>query len=210
MKSDSIVMNGTVLNKEEDAIGEEVHSVDIEEKENRMDNSMTSGSHEDVSLPPAKTTRRKRKATGTKITQKTDTVIARKVRNPRSKRTSVLRVQEQKRPFASPDFKIPQPTLGHSTPGDLAPSTIQRRDSLFGFGALESPLVLSPVSSMLGPHDKDETNDFPESRGSPEEISKDKSGGQRLLGTYDIPIRKPTPKNKKRNTKQKNKRVSQN
>ena len=211
VKSDSIVMSEPVVNDEEEAIGGEVDSVEKDGKENRIDNSMTKESHKDVSSPQAKITVRKRKSTRAKVAVATDnsaTSITRKFRHPRSKRVSVIRAEEQKHPFASPDFKIPQPTMGHSTPGDLVPSDIQRRDSLFGFGALESPLVLSPVTTLLHPDDHDSSAGSPESRGSPEE-TKTKWSGKRRLGTYDIPLRKPTPRNKKRNAKQKNKRVRQ-
>ena len=176
-----------------------------EEKENRFDESLTNSSSE---TPQAA---RKRK-----VTQMRDSsVVLRRVRDPRAmKKTKLDNIKQErsrKAPFSSPDFKLPQPTLGHSTPGDIGISSLppQRRNSLFGFETLESPLVLSPVQSMsfLADQDADETADH--NRSLLEDGKKHKpSSVKKLLGTYDIPLKKPTPRNRKRHTKQKNKRVS--
>ena len=185
-----------------------------EEKENRLDESLTLNiSDEAMDSPQEGPATRKRKIPKVKDS----TVVIRRVRHPRvMKRVSQLKLddtklplQEKRRkaPFLSPDFKLPQPTLGHSTPGDLGPSIAPRRDSLFGFEALESPLVLSPVHSMsyLADQDVDKTTEHNKSL----EDGKHKSSSvKKLLGTYDIPLKRPTPRNKKRHVKQKNKRVS--
>ena len=148
-----------------------------EEKENRRDESLSESSRE----AHGATTRRKRKDSS---------VVLRRVRHPRAMKKmagSKLPLHE-KAPLSSPDIKLPQPTLGHSTPGDIGPSLpAPRRDSLFGFEALESPLVLSPVQSMsfLG----DEESEHP----SPTSVKK--------LLTYDIPLKKPTPRNRKQKKK---------
>lgn len=175
-----------------------------EEKENRLDESLTNSSSETPQVT------RKRK-----ITQMRDSsVVLRRVRHPRAmKKTKLDNIKQEssrKAPFSSPDFKLPQPMLGHSTPGDIGGPSLapQRRDSLFGFEALESPLVLSPVQSMsfLADQDADETVD--QDRSLEEGIKRKPSSVNKLLGTYDIPLKKPTPRNRKRHTKQKNKRVS--
>lgn len=180
-----------------------------EEKENRLDESLSNVSSE---TPKAGQMTRKRKITE----MKASSVVLRRVRHPRAMKKFIgsnlddkkLPLEEKLRmaPFSSPDFKLPQPTLGHSTPGDISPSMAPRRDSLFGFEALESPLVLSPVQSMsfLTDLDADMTTDHNKSL----EESKHKSSSvKKLLGTYDIPLKKPTPRNRKRHTKQKTKKV---
>ena len=99
--------------------------------------------------------------------------------------------------ITSPVFKLPKPTLGHSTPGDLpAP----RRDSLFGFDVLESPLTLSPVQATSYVETPTKT--------SPQKPNVSHSSfSSKLQGTYDLAVRsKPTP-NKKQGRK-KSKQVS--
>lgn len=184
-----------------------------EEKENRLDDeSLMKQSGE---TPQVDQTSKKRKITGAKESS----VILKKMRHPRAMKkiagskldstTKKLPLQAKKAaPFSSPNFKLPQPTLGHSTPGDidLASLAPQRRDSLFGFEALESPLVLSPVqsTSFLADQDADKTIEHNESL---EDGKCKPSSEKKLLGTYDIPLKKPTPRNRKRHTRQK-KRVS--
>ena len=181
-----------------------------EEKENRQDESLTNSGSE---TPQVSRGTSKRKITE----MKDSSVVLRRVRHPRamkkiagSKLDNIklpLEEKTRKVPFSSPDFKLPQPTLGHSTPGDIGPSLVPRRDSLFGFEALESPLVLSPVQSMSFLADQD-TDKSMEHNKSLEDSRRKSSSVKKLLGTYDIPLKKLTPRNRKRHTKQKTKRVS--
>ena len=178
-----------------------------EEKENRVDESLTHSSNE---TPQVSRGTRKRKL----MEMKDSSVVLRRVRHPRAMKKIAgsnvklpLEEKPRKAPFSSPDFKLPQPTLGHSTPGDIGPSLAPRRDSLFGFEALESPLVLSPVQSMSFLADQD-TDKSMEHNKSLEDSKHKLSSVKKLLGTYDIPLKKPTPRNRKRHTKQKTKRVS--
>ena len=194
----------------------DILSVDTSEnehggKENEL--SLTDVSREAVASPQAKPILRKRKASF----EKSPSVILRRVRRPRASKTTgdvvkdkkTLQEKQSKKPFVSPGFKIPQPKLGHSTPGgDATPIAGPRRDSLFGFEVLESPLVLSPVPSMAHHNNQQDARVSPEQKDSPEQEKRKSLSFKRLIGTYDIPFRKPTPKNKKRSTKQKNKRVS--
>ena len=99
--------------------------------------------------------------------------------------TPVKRPPKTKPSVISPEFKIPKPTLGQSTPNTADRGAV-RRQSLFGFETLESPLTLSPVAA---------TPFLQESPAkSPEEKITQSSSYNRLVGTYDIPIRKPTPR----------------
>lgn len=94
--------------------------------------------------------------------------------------------------LTSPDFKVPKPALGHSTPSSV-PKRIAKRESLFGFESLESPLTLSPVAAS--PY----VQETP--LRSPEGGIRRSSSYSKLLGTYDIPLRKPTPKQRRRKAK---------
>lgn len=207
MKGDSTILKGSAESEGTDVLSD---GIDDEGKENRQ--SQTKIGDEVVPSPEIKPTLRKRKKASI---QESPTVILRRVRHPRTKRVSGAKVEDKtplwekpgKLPFASPDFKLPQPTLGHSTPGDMGPSEFPQRDSLFGFDALESPLVLSPVPSMSYMADLDASHASTRQRDSLEKV-KNSSSARRFLGTYDIPIRKQTQRNKRKNTKQKNKRVS--
>ena len=207
VRGDSTILNGPVEAKVVEALSEEDED---EGKENRLhEESPTNMSHASPEDRPAL---RKRKQARI---ENSPTIILRRVKRHRAKRVSEASVKDKiaqpgkagKRPFPSPDFILPKPTLGHSTPGELGPSNIPRRDSLFGFADLESPLVLSPVPSATYVTDPGGSGGSPEDRQSPEDVGKS-SSTQRWIGTYDIPIRRPTPKNKKRNAKAKNKRVS--
>jgi hypothetical protein len=174
-----------------------------EEKENRLDESLANSSSE------TRQATKKRKITRIRDSS----VVLRRVRHPKAmKKTKLDNIKQEKSrkaPF-SPDFKLPQPTLGHSTPGDMGGPSLPppRRDSLFGFEALESPLVLSPVQSMSFLADLDEDKTADHDRSLEDGIKRKPSLVKKLRGTYDIPLKKPTPRNRKRHTKQKNKRVS--
>ncbi len=86
----------------------------------------------------------------------------------------------------SPEVKVPTPSLGHSTPSSASRKASQRRPSLFGFEALDSPLTLSPVSAS--PYIQAASWKSPEPRADrPSPYTK-------LLGTNDIPLRMPSPK----------------
>lgn len=111
--------------------------------------------------------------------------------------TPVKRIPRTKSPVTSPEFKIPKPTLGHSTPS-IADRGAIRRQSLFGFETLESPLTLSPVAATPFLQES--------SLMSPEEKITRSSSYNKLVGTYDIPIRKPTPR--KHQARRKTRKVS--
>ena len=181
-----------------EAIGDNISKEEEDEgdvgKENRLDDSLRDVSCEAVASTEEPTPIRK-----TVNASKNFTLKIRR-RRVRAKRSTSGTSTDKKLPFVNSDFKLPQPRLGHSTPGDIGPSAIPRRDSLFGFGVLESPLLLSPVPSLS--YNADDT---PEQKNSPEETKPKSASVGRVLGTYDIPIRKPTPRNRKR---QKTKTVS--
>lgn len=129
--------------------------------------------------------RERKPKTSAKLTpQRTEKVLVPRGR-ARLQGTPVKRAQKSNPSLSSPDFKIPKPTLGHSTPSSADRNAI-RRHSLFGFEALDSPLTLSPVTST--PYLQDSPFKSPE-----EKITKS-SSYSRLIGTYDIPIRKPSPR----------------
>lgn len=209
VRGDSTILNGPVEAEIMEGLSEEAED---EGKENRLyEESLINMSHESPPSPEPRAALRKRNQARM---EKSPTTILRRVKHHRAKTIFDARVKDKipqpgkpgKHPFLSPDFKLPKPTLGHSTPGDLGPSKVTRRDSLFGFADLESPLVLSPVQSASYVADPDGSGGSPEHRESPEDVKKS-SLSQRWVGTYDIPIRKPTPKNK-RNGKANKKRVS--
>ena len=93
-------------------------------------------------------------------------------------------------------FKVPKPLANHSTP---APSGDR---SLFGFEELDSPLTLSPVTntpatqglslSMVAQYSRDE-EEREESSSNDTKLVKP-SPYSRLKGTYDIPLKKKTPR----------------
>ena len=129
--------------------------------------------------------RERKPKTSAKLTpQRTEKVLVPRGR-VRLQGTPVKRAQKSKPSLSSPDFKIPKPTLGHSTPSSADRNAI-RRHSLFGFEALDSPLTLSPVTST--PYLQESPFKSPEGK-----ITKS-SSYSRLIGTYDIPIRKPSPR----------------
>lgn len=129
--------------------------------------------------------RERKPKTSAKLTpQRTEKVLVPRGR-ARLQGTPVKRAQKSNPSLSSPDFKIPKPTLGHSTPSSADRNAI-RRHSLFGFEVLDSPLTLSPVTST--PYLQDSPFKSPEGK-----ITKS-SSYSRLIGTYDIPIRKPSPR----------------
>ena len=204
VRGNSTILNGPAEAKVLEVLSEEDEA---EGKENKLyEESPTNVSHESPEARPA--LRRRKRA-------RMENSPTRRVKHHRAKRISEASVKDNipqpgkpgKHPFMNPDLIPPKPTLGHSTPGELDLSNVPRRDSLFGFAYLESPLVLSPVPSTSYVSDPDGSGGSPEHRQSPEDVRKP-SSTQRWIGTYDIPIRKPTPKNKKRNAKANNKRVS--
>ena len=87
-----------------------------------------------------------------------------------------------------PVATVPSPTLGHSTPaaasGPSGPET--SRLSLYGFDQLESPLLLSPVGSSPFP----DLSPLKEVKGG----ATKPACSRQLLGTYDIPLKRPTPR----------------
>lgn len=197
-----------------DVFNEEVEINEDERKENEQ--SFINMSLEALASNQSMGMLRKKQTTA----MKSPTVVMRRVRHPRAKRAAPrVKVEVNRKlpkddrvkkfPLSSPELKLPQPTLGHSTPGDIGPSLAPRRDSLFGFDVLESPLVLSPVPVVTYPDDDKSSSVSPKQRESSEEVKRKSMPAQMLLGTYDIPLRKPTPKGKKKAAKQKNKRVSQ-
>ena len=108
--------------------------------------------------------------------------------SPRSSRRAKLihktAVREKKKAAATPVFKVPKPLVNHSTP---APTEDR---NLFGFDELDSPLTLSPVASTPTPAHLATTLQSPETR---RRMIKP-SPYSRLKGTYDIPLKKKTPK----------------
>ena len=104
-------------------------------------------------------------------------------------KSPVAKPSKHKPLLSSPDFKLPRPTLGHSTPS----SGDTRRQSLFGFAALESPLTLSPVAAS--PYIQESHFKSPEPKPA-------RSSYTRLLGTYDIPLRNPTPRRQQKKKQQ--------
>ena len=204
VKGDSMIVTEPEQSEAMEIFSEDSNEGGGEEKENRLDKSSSN-----ISSETPRATRKRKIAE-----MKDSSVVLRRVRHPRAmKKIAGSKLDDMKQeklrmaPFSSPDFKLPQPTLGHSTPGDIGPSLAPRRDSLFGFEALESPLVLSPVQSIsfLADQDADMTTDHNKSL---EESKRKSSSVKKLLGTYDIPLKKPTPRNRKGHTKQKTKRVS--
>ena len=191
---------------------EEQGSKKDEEKENRADELLANVSREAVNSLQLGPVAKK----GRVAELRTSAIALRRARHPRAtKRTAVSKSDNEKASlgeipretrFSSPGFKLPQPTMGHSTPDDVVPGLPSRRDSLFGFGALESPLVLSPVQVFSLVADQD-TENMHEHNKSIEDNECDSI--KKLLGTYDIPLRKQNAKNKKRQTKQRAKRVSE-
>lgn len=98
-------------------------------------------------------------------------------------------VDVEQTPFAV-GTKVPNPTLGHSTPGGGAPSMKCNGPSLFGFEHLESPLLLSPVGCRPSAQETD-------SLAADElelEQSVQPSSLRRHRWIYDIPLRRSTPR----------------
>ena len=129
--------------------------------------------------------REKKPKTSAKLTPKRTEKVLVPRGGARLQGTPVKRAQKSKPSLSSPDIKIPKPTLGHSTPSSADRNAI-RRHSLFGFEALDSPLTLSPVTST--PYLQETPFKSPEGK-----IAKS-SSYSKLIGTYDIPIRKPSPR----------------
>ena len=93
-----------------------------------------------------------------------------------------------RRSLSNPEFKVPKPPMGHSTPGTVEKT--KRRNSYFGFADLESPIKLSPVKGSSF------AERLPSKSPTPEEQTN--KPYKRVVGTYDIPLRRPTPRQARR------------
>ena len=72
---------------------------------------------------------------------------------------------------------------------------------MFGFNNLDSPLVLSPVTTSPNSASSYCSAESPNRSGSNKVVEKRRNPYRRLLGTYDVPIykpatRKPPPRKK--------------
>lgn len=93
---------------------------------------------------------------------------------------------------SSPHFSVPKPRLGESTPDAVKEK--HHRDSLYGFGELDSPIRFSPIGHS--PYEKRSS--------SPAEEPPAK---RRLEGMYDLPIRPARTRRPKGKAKRKNVQV---
>ena len=94
----------------------------------------------------------------------------------------------------SPGFKVPKPTLGHSTPSNVG-NTPKKDDSLFGFDALDTPLPLSPVFPEIDDFSPSTSiSKSPEQ--SPVKLAR-RVSFSKVDGVYSVPSHKAQTRRKK-------------
>lgn len=114
--------------------------------------------------------------------------------SPGSKSCEVRLVPLRVSSLLSPDFKVPKPTLGHSTPSNVG-STPKKDDSLFGFEDFDTPLPLSPVFPELDDFSPSTSiSKSPEQ--SPVKLGKANSF-TKVGGVYSVPSHKAQTRRKK-------------